>query len=125
MVLTAQDPLRIRSSRLVPGLHSLYDCRSVNRLLTSYENFVLSGAPHKCHHTSYGYQYLTNQLGLYTYQLSQRDPSTWTTIDRAISALTLALYWASSAWYFRNGDKPTGTLTAVVGGLQCLTLAQY
>jgi len=62
--------------------------------------------------------------GLYTYQLSQRDPSTWTTIDRAISALTLALYWASSAWYFRNGDKPTGTLTAVVGGLQCLTLAQ-
>jgi len=62
--------------------------------------------------------------GLYTYQLSQRDPSTWTAIDRTISAMTLALYWASSAWYFQHGDRPTGALTGIVGAMQALCLAQ-
>jgi hypothetical protein len=38
--------------------------------------------------------------------------------------LTLAIYWASSAWYFGHGDKSTGTLTGVVGLLQSLVLAQ-
>ncbi|KAI1614525.1 hypothetical protein EDD37DRAFT_652747 [Exophiala viscosa] len=63
-------------------------------------------------------------IGLYTYQLSQRDPSTWTSIDRTILAMTLALYWASSAWYLKNGDRSTGALTGVVGALQALCLAQ-
>lgn len=62
--------------------------------------------------------------GLYTYQLSQRDPATWTPIDRAISAITVALYWGSSAWYFLNGDKATGSITGVVGLLQSLVVAQ-
>ncbi|KIW42069.1 uncharacterized protein PV06_05653 [Exophiala oligosperma] len=62
--------------------------------------------------------------GLHTYQMSQRDPSTWTTVERAIAGILIALYWASSAWYFKHGDKPTGLLTAVVGAMQALTLAQ-
>lgn len=58
------------------------------------------------------------------YQLSQKPPSTWTTIDRTISALTLTIYWASSAWNFKRGDKQIGILTAIVGGMQALCLAQ-
>lgn len=57
-------------------------------------------------------------LGLYTYQLSQRAPSTWTGIDRVIVALTSLLYGASSAWYFKNGDSATGTIVAVAGAVQ-------
>ncbi|KIX95974.1 uncharacterized protein Z520_08229 [Fonsecaea multimorphosa CBS 102226] len=62
---------------------------------------------------------------LYTYQLSQRDPATqWTAIDRAITALTVALYWASSAWYVRHGDRATGMVTAFGGLMAAVTWSQ-
>ncbi|OAP62357.1 hypothetical protein AYL99_04560 [Fonsecaea erecta] len=48
---------------------------------------------------------------LYTYQLSQRDPASWTAIDRAITGITAALYAASSAWYVAHGDRATGAVT--------------
>ena len=63
-------------------------------------------------------------LGIFNYQLSRRDPSTWTLFDRTIATLILILYWGTSQWYLRRGDRPTGILTAVVGGLQGLTLVQ-
>ena len=56
--------------------------------------------------------------GLYTYQLSQRSPATWTGIDRIIVAMTSLLYLGSSAWYYKNGDGATGTLVAVAGAVQ-------
>ncbi|EXJ75682.1 uncharacterized protein A1O5_00189 [Cladophialophora psammophila CBS 110553] len=61
---------------------------------------------------------------LFTYQLSQRDPATWTTIERAITGLTMALYCVSSAWYFRHGDKATGVVTGFGGAMSALTLMQ-
>lgn len=61
-------------------------------------------------------------VGLYTYQLSQTPPSQWTTIDRTISTLTWLIYWGSSAWYFRNGDKGTGVFTGIAGALQAAVL---
>ena len=61
-------------------------------------------------------------LGIFNYQLSRRDPSTWTFFDRTIATLILALDWGSSAWYLKSGDRSTGILLAVVGGLQSLTL---
>ncbi|KIV94218.1 hypothetical protein PV10_02006 [Exophiala mesophila] len=56
--------------------------------------------------------------GLYTYQLSQRSPATWTGIDRIIVGMTSLLYLGSSAWYYKNGDGATGTLVAVAGAVQ-------
>ncbi|KIX92914.1 uncharacterized protein Z520_11390 [Fonsecaea multimorphosa CBS 102226] len=63
-------------------------------------------------------------FGIFNYQLSRRDPSTWTLYDRAITTLILILYWGTSQWYLRRGDSKTGILMAVVGGLQSLTVVQ-
>jgi len=63
-------------------------------------------------------------LGLYTYQLSQRAPETWTGLDRMILGCYAAVYLVSSASYFRAGDKATGGVTALGGGMVLACLAQ-
>lgn len=61
-------------------------------------------------------------LSLYTYQLSQRSPETWTGIDRMIVGSLAAVYWASSAWYFKHGDGATGGVTGIGGAVMAATL---
>ncbi|KIW30444.1 uncharacterized protein PV07_06186 [Cladophialophora immunda] len=61
---------------------------------------------------------------LFTFQLAQRDPATWTAVDRAITGLAAALYCASSAWYVGHGDRATGAVTGLGGVMSVLTLMQ-
>jgi len=63
-------------------------------------------------------------LSLFTYQLSLRRAETWTRIDRYILGGLVLLYWGSSAWYLRHGDRPTGLVTAVGGLITAAAVAQ-
>jgi len=63
-------------------------------------------------------------FALWTYQLSQRNPVTWTRIDRILLGGLAAIYSGSSAWYFKHGDTATAGVTGFGGLITVLVLMQ-